>query len=122
MAAWLPADLPLSLRYESREGGVFAKHWVTLLTQLLLILVGFWVGIRIDTTHFPRNFFKFTKICVLSETTIWEHIKYGMKIQPQTQRTIPTWLDGLDQTMLNYQLDLITKTQNYQHNLNQMKL
>eukprot|EP00535_Pseudo-nitzschia_heimii_P002474 CAMPEP_0197173196 /NCGR_PEP_ID=MMETSP1423-20130617/224_1 /TAXON_ID=476441 /ORGANISM="Pseudo-nitzschia heimii, Strain UNC1101" /LENGTH=85 /DNA_ID=CAMNT_0042621977 /DNA_START=43 /DNA_END=297 /DNA_ORIENTATION=- len=49
-AAWLPADLPLSLHYKSREGGVIAKHCArryTLLVQLLLILVGFWVGIRV---------------------------------------------------------------------------
>ena len=56
-AAWLPADLPLSLHYKSREGGVIAKHWVrfTLLAQLLLILVGFWVGIRIDISHFSQD-------------------------------------------------------------------
>jgi len=58
MAAWLPADLPLSLHYKSREGGVIAKHCArryTLLVQLLLILVGFWVGIRIGTSHLSGN-------------------------------------------------------------------
>ena len=47
MATWLPADLPLALHFKCREGGVFAKHCTrgTLLVQLLLILVGFWIGI-----------------------------------------------------------------------------
>ena len=37
---------PIRFTMESREGGSYVKHWVTLLAQLLLILVGFWVGIR----------------------------------------------------------------------------
>ena len=59
-AAWFPTDLPALFHYKSREGGCI-RHWAgTLLAQLLLCLVVFWIPIRFENAQrilkllFPR--------------------------------------------------------------------
>ena len=72
LTAWLPTDLPPFFHYKSREGGCVRHCAGSLLAQLLLCLVGFWIPIQIPITipsRIPTKHQEFSS-CLLSVCSI----------------------------------------------------